>query len=125
MFPGHQGAIIEAVKASALSILMALALAPAASPQAATFDIATFTPPGGAAQRRERNRTNAYFGNGAYTINGSTITLTRDANRGRPTRGHFRVEQVSKDGGATWIDRLCLLLEGISGEVCYTRDQTP
>lgn len=56
MFPGHQGAIIDAMKASALSIL---------------------------------------------------------------------VEQVSKDGGATWTDRLCLLLEGISGEVCYTRDQTP
>jgi hypothetical protein len=35
------------------------------------------------------------------------------------------VEQVSKDGGATWTDRLCLLLEGISGEVCYTRDQAP
>jgi hypothetical protein len=69
--------------------------------------------------------TNAYFGNGAYTINGSTITLTRDTDRGNPTRGHFRVEQVSKDGGATWTDRLCLLLEGISGEVCYTRDQGP
>jgi len=35
------------------------------------------------------------------------------------------VEQVSKDGGATWTDRLSLLLEGISGEVCYTRDQGP
>jgi hypothetical protein len=35
------------MKASALSIVMALALAPAASPQATTFDIASFTPPGG------------------------------------------------------------------------------
>ena len=69
--------------------------------------------------------TNAYFGNGAYTINGSAITLTTDSDRGNPRRGSFRVEQVSKDGGATWTDRLCLLLEGISGEVCYTRDQGP
>jgi hypothetical protein len=35
------------------------------------------------------------------------------------------VEQMSKDGGTTCTDRLCLLLEGISGEVCYTRDQGP
>ena len=69
--------------------------------------------------------TNAYFGNGAYTIEGSTITLTTDSDRGNPKRGHFRVEQVSKDGGTTWTDQLCLLLEGISGEVCYTRDQGP
>jgi hypothetical protein len=69
--------------------------------------------------------TNAYFGNGAYTISGSTITLTTDNDRGNPRRGHFRVDQVSKDGGATWTDRLCLLLEGISGEVCYNRDQGP
>jgi hypothetical protein len=69
--------------------------------------------------------TNAYFGNGAYTISGSTITLTTDSDRGNPTRGHLRVEQVSKDGGATWTDRLCLLLEGISGEVCYNREQGP
>jgi hypothetical protein len=66
--------------------------------------------------------TNAYFGNGAYSINGSTITLTTDNDRGNPRRGHFRVDQVSKDGGATWADRLCLLLEGISGEVCYMRE---
>jgi hypothetical protein len=51
--------------------------------------------------------------------------LTTDSDRGNPTRGHLRVEQVSKDGGATWTDRLCLLLEGISGEVCYNREQGP
>jgi hypothetical protein len=69
--------------------------------------------------------TNAYFGNGSYTINSSAISLTTDSDRGNPTRGHLRVEQVSKDGGATWTDRLCLLLEGISGEVCYNREQGP
>ena len=69
--------------------------------------------------------TNAYFGDGAYAISGNTITLTADNDRGNPKHGHFRVEQDSKDGGATWTDRLCLLLEGITGEVCYTRDQAP
>ena len=69
--------------------------------------------------------TNAYFGNGAYVISGSTITLTKDTDRAHPERGYFRVEQVSKDGGATWADRLCLLMENIGGEVCYNRDQGP
>lgn len=69
--------------------------------------------------------TNAYFGNGAYTISGSAITLTKDTDRAHPERGYFRVEQVSKDGGATWTDRLCLLMENIGGEVCYKRDQGP
>ncbi|HEY6222770.1 MAG TPA: hypothetical protein VIW26_03230 [Gemmatimonadales bacterium] len=69
--------------------------------------------------------TNAYFGDGSWTVSGSTLTLTRDNNRDQPARGRFRVEQVSTDGGVTWSDRLCLLLEGINGEVCYTRDQAP
>jgi hypothetical protein len=69
--------------------------------------------------------TNAYFGDGDYTISGSTITLTPDNDRGNPRHGHFRVEQLSKDAGATWTDRLCLLLESIGGEVCYNRDQGP
>jgi hypothetical protein len=69
--------------------------------------------------------TNAYFGDGAYAISGNTITLTADNDRGNPKHGHFRVEQESKDGGATWVDWLCLLLDGISGEVCYARDQGP
>ena len=64
--------------------------------------------------------TNAYFGDGAYTIRGSTITLTSDGDRASPKQGWIRVEQDSKDG-ATWSDRLCLLLEGI-GDVCYDRE---
>ena len=63
--------------------------------------------------------TNAYFGDGSYKIQGNTITLTAD--RGRAQRGFFRLESDTQDG-TTWKDRLCLLLEGISGEVCYRRD---
>lgn len=64
--------------------------------------------------------TNAYFGDGAYSIRGSSITLTSDGERNNPKRGWIRLEQDSKDG-ATWTDRLCLLLEGI-GDVCYDRE---
>ena len=67
--------------------------------------------------------TNAYFGDGAYAIRGNTITLTADGDRANPKHGWIRLEQDSKDG-ATWTDRLCLLLEGI-GDVCYARDQGP
>lgn len=64
--------------------------------------------------------TNAYFGDGAYAIHGSSITLTSDGDRANPKQGWIRVEQDSKDG-ATWTDRLCLLHEGI-GDVCYDRE---
>ena len=67
--------------------------------------------------------TNAYFGDGAYAIRGNTIALTADGHRGNPKHGWIRLEQDSKDG-ATWTDRLCLLLEGI-GDVCYARDSGP
>jgi hypothetical protein len=68
--------------------------------------------------------TNAYFGDGAYAIQGSAITLTADGDRANPKHGWIRLEQDSKDG-ATWTDRLCLLLEGIGGDVCYARDPGP
>ena len=68
--------------------------------------------------------TNAYFGDGAYAIQGSAITLTADGDRANPKHGRVRLEQDSKDG-ATWTDRLCLLLEGIGGDVCYARDAGP
>jgi hypothetical protein len=32
----------------------------------------------------------------------------------------FRIEQDSKDGGITWVDRLCLLDQGV-GDVCHNR----
>jgi hypothetical protein len=65
--------------------------------------------------------TNAYFGDGSYRISGNTITLTTDRDRGHPQRGFFRLEASSQDGNV-WTDRLCLLLEGIGGEVCYKKE---
>jgi hypothetical protein len=69
--------------------------------------------------------TNAYFGDGAYVIKGNTITMTSDNNRGAPKQGWVRLEQDSKDGGASWTDRLCLLFLENGGDVCYKRDQGP
>ncbi|HET8889387.1 MAG TPA: hypothetical protein VFQ41_10825 [Candidatus Angelobacter sp.] len=51
--------------------------------------------------------TQAYFGNGSYTLRGNSITLTQDDNR--TDRGFFRVEQESKDGGRTWADVFYLM----------------
>lgn len=37
----------------------------------------------------------------------------------RRTTYFFRLQQVSKDGGQTWGDELCLMNPGSAGEVCY------
>jgi len=63
--------------------------------------------------------TQAYFGNGSYTFDGNQIILTGDD--GRRSVKNFRLEQNSNDGGRTWVDGLCLLDPGASGEVCYKR----
>jgi hypothetical protein len=65
--------------------------------------------------------TDAYFGNGAYTVEGNAITFRPDNGR-EATRGLFRLEQESPDHGRSWADRLCLLTEG-KGEICYRRDR--
>src|SRR5262245_44214836 len=51
--------------------------------------------------------TQAYFGNGTYTLRGNAITLTQDDKR--TDHGFFRVEQESKDQGRTWADVLYLM----------------
>jgi len=71
---------------------------------------------GGAAAAQQYNRINssevlqttqAYFGNGAYTLNGNAITLKPD---GRPAEsGFIRVEEESQDDGRSWTEVLYLL----------------
>jgi len=51
--------------------------------------------------------TQAYFGNGSYTLRGNAITLVQDDKR--ITNGFFRVEQESKDEGRTWADVFYLM----------------
>lgn len=51
--------------------------------------------------------TQAYFGNGNYTLRGNAITLAQDDKR--TDHGFFRVEQESKDEGRTWADVLYLM----------------
>lgn len=53
--------------------------------------------------------TQAYFGNGAYTLRGNSITLTPDDRRSRLETGFFRVEDESNDDGRTWTESLYLL----------------
>lgn len=51
--------------------------------------------------------TQAYFGNGSYTLKGNGITLAQDDKR--ITNGFFRIEQESKDEGRTWADVFYLM----------------
>jgi hypothetical protein len=69
--------------------------------------------------------TDAYFGDGAYSIQGHRITLIHDDRKDRPESGLIRCEQESLDGGRTWTDRLHLLrisaIDGSEYEVTYTK----
>jgi hypothetical protein len=70
--------------------------------------------------------TQAYFGNGAYSLQGNAITLTQDDRKNQPENGFIRVEEESKDDGRTWAPTLYLLrTSGINGqqyEVIYHRN---
>jgi len=67
--------------------------------------------------------TQAVFGNGAYTLRGNAITLTPDDRNSRAETGFIRVEEESKDEGATWVEVLYLLrvsaVDGKDYEVRY------
>ena len=69
--------------------------------------------------------TQAYFGNGNYTLRGNAITLTQDDKR--TDHGFFRVEQESKDEGRTWMEILYLLrtsaVDGKEYEVRYNKNR--
>jgi hypothetical protein len=69
--------------------------------------------------------TQAYFGNGNYTLRGNAITLTQDDNR--VDHGFFRVEQESKDEGRTWADVLYLMrtssVDGAEYELRFKKDR--
>jgi hypothetical protein len=74
-----------------------------------------FTPAGryaesGAMQRYagdDRVWVSQTFGDGAYAIRGNEITLTPD--RGQREVGSIRLEQVSEDGGTSWVEKLYLV----------------
>jgi len=87
---------------------------------------------GGAAAAQQYNRINSsevlrttqgYFGNGAYTLSGNTITLKPDGQR--PETGFFRMEQESTDDGRSWAEFLYLLrvsaVDGKDYELRYSK----
>ncbi|HTO45730.1 MAG TPA: hypothetical protein VML56_16775 [Burkholderiales bacterium] len=69
--------------------------------------------------------TQAFFGNGAYTLRGNAITLTPDDRNSRAETGLIRVEEESKDEGASWVEALYLLrvsvVDGKDYEVRYQK----
>jgi len=69
--------------------------------------------------------TQAYFGNGNYTLRGNAITLAQDDKR--TDHGFFRVEQESKDERRTWADVLYLMrtssVDGAEYELRFKRNR--
>ena len=69
--------------------------------------------------------TDAYFGDGAYSIKGNQVILIHDSEKNNPEKGFMRVEQESKDGGRTWKDKLYLMrksvVDGSDYEVNYDK----
>jgi hypothetical protein len=69
--------------------------------------------------------TDAYFGDGSYSINGNSIVLTSDNDKSHPEYGFVRLEQESKDEGRTWTPKLYLLrksvMDGSEYEVGYEK----
>jgi hypothetical protein len=67
--------------------------------------------------------TQAYFGNGAYSINQNSVILMPDNRPREPA--WFRLEEESKDGGRTWTTVLSLLrissVDGKDYEVRYLK----
>jgi hypothetical protein len=70
--------------------------------------------------------TTAFFGDGAYSLRGNSITLTPSNGRA-PQNGFIRVEQESKDQGRNWVEQLYLLrtsiVDGKEYEMKYQRSQ--
>ncbi len=70
--------------------------------------------------------TQAFVGNGSYTLRGNTITLTPDDRKDHPEAGFIRVEEESKDYGKTWVEALYLLrtsaVDGKEYEVRYQKN---
>jgi hypothetical protein len=69
--------------------------------------------------------TDAYFGDGAYSIRGNQITLIHDNDKSKPEKAFMRLEQESQDGGRTWKDKLYLLrksaVDGSEYELGYEK----
>jgi len=68
--------------------------------------------------------TQAFFGNGAYTLRDNAITLTPDDQSIHPETGFIRVEEESKDDGRSWVATLYLLrTSAVDGKVYEVRYQ--
>jgi len=69
--------------------------------------------------------TQAYFGNGSYTLRGNGITLVQDDRKNQPEHGFFRVEEESKDEGRSWKEALYLFrtstVDGQEYELKYSK----
>jgi hypothetical protein len=65
------------------------------------------------------------FGDGAYSIHENGISFIKDNEKNKTEKGLLRIEQESKDGGRTWVEKLYLLrksvVDGSDYEVPYEK----
>ena len=71
--------------------------------------------------------TDAYFGNGAYSLKGYNIRLIEDNDQSNPRNGWYRLEEESMDNGNTWKSRLYITrissVDGAEYEVGYDKQR--
>jgi hypothetical protein len=61
--------------------------------------------------------TDAYFGNGSWSLKGWNIFFTGDNNKSDTKKGWYRLEEESKDEGNTWVSKLYILrISDVNGE---------
>jgi hypothetical protein len=61
--------------------------------------------------------TDAYFGNGSYSLKGCNIFFTGDNDKSVTQKGWYRLEEESKDGGNTWASKLYIRrISDVNGE---------
>ena len=71
-----------------------------------------------------RCATQAFFSDGAYRLSCDAITLTPDDRNSRAETGFIRVEEESRDEGATWVEALYLLrVSAVEGKDYEVRHQ--
>jgi hypothetical protein len=71
--------------------------------------------------------TDAYFGDGSWSLDGQAIVLIKDNDKANPRKGWIRLEQESYDNGNNWTEHLYLMrtstVDGKEYEVNYHRDK--
>lgn len=79
-----------------------------------------YTSVGGTRNRTTGQLIPAYQHEGTFALNNNALVLVGSDNGSR-SADLFRIGRVSRDGGQSWSDQLCLFDPQKGGEVCFTK----